>query len=105
MTLEEIIALKGKEQEDAIKALIDSVGKLETQVAVLSKKLSAAEKAGYVKLTVTLGTGKTKKEYQILSGAKVDGIKYSAEELEKNEEACTKILKIEGQGILKEITE
>ena len=105
MTLEEILALKGKEQEAAIKELLASVGKLETQVAGLSKKLSAAEKAGFVKLTVTVGKGKDKKEYEVLSAAKIGGIAYSAEEIAANEEVCIKLLAKKDQGILKEITE
>jgi hypothetical protein len=105
MTLAEILALKGKEQEDAIKALLDSVGKLETQVAGLSKKLTAAEKAGFVKVTVAIGKGKDKKEYEVLSGAKIGGVAYSVEEIANNEEVCAKILNKKEQGILKEITE
>lgn len=105
MEIKDIIALKGKELEDAIDALIAEKDNLQKEVATLSKKLSAAEKAGFVKLTVEIGKGKDKKEYEVLSGAKVGATKFSAEELAKNEEACKEILKKEGQGILKEVTE
>jgi hypothetical protein len=105
MTIEEIVALKGKEQEAAIKELLDNVANLETQVAGLSKKLSAAEKAGFVKTTINIGKGKDKKEYEVLSGAKIGGVAYSIEELAQKEDICAKILEKSGQGILKEVTE
>jgi hypothetical protein len=112
MKKEDIQALEGDALKTAALDLLaqyeaksKEVEALEGSLEKLSKKLSDAEKAGFVKLTVEIGTKANKKEYEVLSGAKVGGVKYTAEELAKNTEACQALLKIDGQGILKEVTE
>lgn len=108
MKRKELEALEGEDLKKAALELFDkleeqnkAVTVLEKEVTGLSKKLSEAEKAGFVKLTVEV----KKKEYEVLSGAKLEGVAYTAQDLAANPDVCAAILKIEGQNILAEVTQ
>jgi hypothetical protein len=101
LSQEELIVL-AKEQEVQIAALSKDKESLEAAVEDLSKKLTRAEKGEIYKHTVKVGTGKSAKEYAVLSGCSIKGTRYTAEELADNPEVCAKLIKENKQeGILK----